>query len=320
MFPLRQSPDDDTPGAATAEAPEATGAEGLIPEDKPGPASEQEPPSKEEGASVAAGPEDEGDKGEVDSDTVRAEFIESIRAIKDADPELYKELHPEEQERPASEDDSALELAQLRSQVARREGRQQAQTGHEQRYAQALGTATGAVEAFKNDLSAQNERVKEGLATVTNPAYPHLDQAMNKLRDESALVGYSLATDAHNDFVQDTLESHPTHRFLDDADRKRIEEAPANEKTAVSIKAQLDAALARGASAEAKTQAKADAEKTVNMAEVLANAKKYLSPNGTEKKVEAGGSTDHSNDNDLLANPNTPIEKVMEIRNRQRGG
>lgn len=281
-------PDDETPGAATAEAPEATSAEDLIPQDQPGPASEQEPPSKEEGESVAAGPEDEGDKGEVDSDKVRSEFIESIKAIEKADPELYKELYPAEQERQPSEDDSALELAQLRSQVARTSKRQQTAAGHEQRYTEVLGTATSAVEAFKNDLATQNARVKEGLAEVTNPAYPHLDQAMNTLRNDAAIVGYGFATEAHNDFVQNTLESHPTYRFLNDADRKRIEEAPANERTAVSIKAQLDAALKRGAPAEVQAKAKADAEKTVDMVERLENAQKFLGTNGTGKKIEAG--------------------------------
>lgn len=313
-------PDEPT---ATAEAPEATSAEDLTPKDQPVPASEQEPPSKEEGESVAAGPEDEGDKGEVDSDKVRKEFIESIGSIKDADPDLYKELFPEEQERQPSEDDSALELAQLRSQVARQEARQKTQAAHEQSYAQAIASVQPALQEFHNDIAAQNLRVKDGQAETVSPVYDKLSQTFIKVRDDAALVGYSLAADAHADAVQDTLESHPTHRFLDASDRKRIGDAPANEREAVRIKVQLDAALKRGASAETKTQAKKDAEAAVNMVERLEKAKAFLGQNGARKPVEAGGPTSHENESEVLMDENTPVKQLKEIRDRQkrdRGG
>ena len=318
MFPLKFSPDEPT-GAATAEAPEAAGAEALIPdkpdEGKPEPDTEREP-GTEKPESVA-GEAEGGD--EVDGDKVRAEFIESIGAIKDADPDLYKELFPEEQERQPSED-RETEIALRESRVARQEERQKSQTGLEQRYGQALSNVAPAFQEFQKEITAQNQRVKDGQAEAVSPNFTTLAQAVDTVRQESASVGFSMASAAIDDAIQDTLEAHPTHRYLDASDRQRIADAKPEDRMAVRIQAQLDAALARGAPAETKAQAKKDAEATVGMTERLEKVKTFLSANGATKKVEAGGSTDHSNDNDLLANPNTPIEKVMEIRNRQRGG
>ncbi len=315
-------PDDDTPGAATAEAPEATSAEDLIPDEKPVATGEQEPPPKDEGESVAAETAGEGSEGAVDDAAVRDEFIKSIGAIKEADPDLYKDLFPEEQERQPSED-RETEIALRESRLERKETLQGAQTTFQQQYGASLTNAKPAFDGLQQEIVAQNERVKDGQASTVNPSYDKLATAVDQVRQESAAAAFGLASAMLDDSVQITLESHPTHRYLDTADRKRIADAKPEERMAVRIQAQLDAALARGAPLETKTRAKKDAEATVNMVEKLEKVKAFLGQNGTGKKVEAGGNTAESFEEleHLFAiGEATPIQEAAYMKLRgQRG-
>ena len=322
MFPLRQSPDEPV---ATAEPSVKEGAKVLIPDQgklpggEPVPATEQEPgaPAPESGA---GGPEDEGEKPAEGPD-LRAQMVETLKEMREADPDLMDEVFPtEERERLEEGEQASAELDLRESRLARQEARQTTQAQFSQQWGAIFTNAAPVFKEFQNELQAQNERVKAGQAESVNISYDKLATSMEKVRSDTASTVLAYGTALFEDAVQEALDTHPTRRYLSAEDRKRVEDAKPEDRIQTLIHAQLDAALKRGAPAEAKAQAKKDAEQTLGLTEKLATAKAYLGSNGTGKKVEAGGPTDHSNDNELLVNPATDIEIVKEIRNRQRGG
>jgi hypothetical protein len=312
LSPLRQSPDED-PGTATAE-PEAT-AEVASPEGEAGPAAEQEPPAGESGAS---GPEDEAKPGEATPDP-RSQMAETLRALRQEHPDLYDSaFSPEERERLAGgQEERGDEVALKESQLTRRETLKGAQEDYMGRQQEIYQTATPAFAALKTEVVRQAKLVQDGQATEITPDFKGISESIDTLRSETATATFVFASAVYEDAVQDALEAHTTRRYLTPEDRKRITDAPPQDRLRMRIHAQLDAAIKRGSTAEVKAAAKKEAEETLGLTEHLKKIQALIPANGaTELKGSDSGHTDQ----ELLADPNTPIEKIVEIRNRQRGG
>lgn len=315
MFPLRQSPDDD-PGVATAE-PEAAAGAAPEPEGAAAPAAEQEPPA---GESVASGPEDEAkppDQGAPPDP--RSQMTETLRALRQEHPDLYESVYsPEERERLAGgQEERGDEVALKESQFTRRETLKGAQEGYLGRRQEINLAAKPAFDTLKTEVGRQAKLVQDGQATDITPDFKGISESIDAMQTEMATATFVLASAVYEDAVQDVLESHTSRRYLTPEDRKRITDAEPKDKLRVRIHAQLDAAVKRGSTAEVKLAAKKEAEETLGLAEHLKKIQAFIPANGA---TELKGSDSGHSDQELLADPNTPIEKIVEIRNRQRGG
>ncbi|KKN16048.1 hypothetical protein LCGC14_0979740 [marine sediment metagenome] len=299
MFPLRQSPDEPV---ATAEPSVEEGAQVLIPEqEKPVPATEQEPgaPAPESGA---GGPEDEGEKPEGEKPEgekpegekpdLRSQTVEMLKEMRESHPDLMDEVFPTvERERLEEGEQASAELELRESRLNRQEARQATQAQFNQQWGAIFTNAAPTFQEFQNELQAQNERVRAGQAESVNISYDKLATAVEKVRSDTASTILAYSTASFQDAVQEALDTHPTRRYLTAEDRKRVEDAKPEERIQTLIHAQLDAALKRGAPAEAKAQAKKEAEDTLGLTEKLSQVRKYIDSNGTTQKVEAGGDT-----------------------------
>ena len=290
-------PDEPDPqvgaAVATAELPPED-APDILPKDSPEPvpAAEQEPgDGKPE--SVASGPEDEGDKEvKAEEPDVRDQLKEQLEAIRKDDPELFNEVAPaEERERLQGSDTSDIEQREVA--LAQRE--RQAKRGQaEQAYAGQKGTLLQSVkaslQAVHDDIARQAQAVQDPdqTATQVTPDWRDVGTSVEQMQRQTEAATWNYVTKHVTDSLTDALALHPSARHLNAKDREAIKDASEDERLAVMLTAQLDAAMQRGASETTRAAAKKEAEEVVGMAEHLQKVTALMG-NGTGKRAEAGG-------------------------------
>ena len=167
------------------------------------------------------------------------------------------------------------------------------------------GNAKKAREDFEFEFKAPDARAVAGAIAqrYLEPAY----QAARAVENIAAATGIAQAVAASPLFDYLTEQDYQTIRQAHDLAAGARERAV----TTVIIQAAL-----RAADPEAKRQAKADAETQAGTAEARAKLAVLLPRNG--KKATGRGGIAARSDQELLADPTTPIEKLVEIRTRQR--
>ena len=320
VSPLRQSPDD--PPVATAE-PEATA--GAAPEgDQPepvvaAPAAVQEPSTEESGAS---GTEDEAKPEEATPDP-RSQMAEVLKSLRAEHPDIYDSVYsPEERERlQGGQEERGEEVALERGQLNRQKVLTEAQQAYLLRDKDIEESGSAAVATLKAALAQQVQEAEAGRLAVTSiaPNVADLTETIKAIRNETRQASFGYAAVAFDSEVQDMLASHTSRRYLTPEDQKRIDDAPVTDKLRVRIHAQLDAAIKRGSTAEVKLAAKAEAEETLGLTEKLKTLQAFIPANGATNTLETGGAAkDSRSDAEILSAEDTPVEKLMEIRSRQR--
>lgn len=287
----------------------------ILPKDsqEPVPAAEEKPGDEPEGE--PSGPEDEGDK-ETEKPNVRDKLLEQLRAIGEEDPDLIKEVLPEEErERLQKELPDTSELARREAELVQRE-RQAKRAETEQAYqAQVMSlrqSVGAALQAAQDEIARQAET-----GTEVTPNWNPVATAVDQLQRQSVAATWNYLQSLHEDEVTKVLTSHSSSRHLTDQDRQKIADAKPENRIEAMIRIQLDAAEQRGASEAAREKARKEAEETLGLAERLEKVTSLLG-NGAGKRAEASSPPTQKDESALLADPNTPIQTVMEIRERQK--
>ncbi|KKM13514.1 hypothetical protein LCGC14_1715440, partial [marine sediment metagenome] len=296
---------------------EAT-TEVVAPEGGAVPAAEQEPPAGESGAS---GTEDEAKPGQEATPDPRSQIAETLKALRQEHPDLYDSvLSPAERERlQGGQEERGEEVALRESQYNRRGALDAARSTFASTEQEIRDKGADAFEALETELTRQAKLVSDGQATTITTDFKSVSASIDTMRSDMTRASFGLAAAMYDDAVQDMLETHTSRRYLTAEDRKRIDDAEPKDKLRMRIHAQLDAAIKRGSTAEVRLAAKKEAEETVGLTEHLTKIQALIPASGATGALETGAS-DGRSDKDVLTDPDTSVERLLEIRNRQKGG
>ena len=325
------SPDDPEDGAVAIAPPDPP------PEEEAVPASEQEQvvPEEEPTDSGAAGPEEEApeEKGEEGAPGIDA-IMEAIDDLAERDPEAAQRLRAKYTPEGADE------------QLARTAAETRA-TSRQTTLGQIANVAVGYVgDALKTkhinpivqraaDAAKKKAEVlvKEAMTSTEPVAVGDLVD-VNALAEEVAKVANegqglrgSWQAATTQGAVDDVLDLPAVQRLMSkeqqDAVAQTYEAARSgqmspHEALAWRVSIALNAAVA-AAPEEIKRVAVEDAEKQVELEKTRHKTLELLGT-GNGQKARRGDTPKTISDKDLLADPTTPVEKLMEIRARQRAG
>ena len=306
---------------AVAEAPEPTTIETPPAEEKAVPPSDQEQP-KEEGVSGDQKVEDEAPTAE----SAVATILDRLEEAAKDNPDIAAELEKRRPKPTADVEEQKLQWELEKSAQVRTASWQEAQAQSQRYTPQATQTAvTGVFDQLNELMLSAATELHDGKIEDPNrvqvDSRSWADEHIMPIIQGAQSTAYNLAQEAAKGVILDTLEKHPSHKYMSTDDRAKYQAAVQSNQIGVALKLQLDAAgQAAPQIKELAQKATTQAQKDVDLFSELNKVMEILGSNG--KKPAGGGgaksgpSTLEEVDEALRTGPTKDIDALLKQREK----